>query len=359
MTETARTDRSARILPIAPGGEIEFRLSSHELRIRAVDGDQVVIRSRDDDDLERHLEIQTGTGYIRVLDGPAGSWRIGPITMRTGHNPDLEVDVPRNVRVAARTISGDITAVGLGASSRWMTASGDLRLGVEAGPVVVETVSGDVRIESGAALDVTARTVSGGVRVRAPRITSIDAATTSGDIEVDAALAEHGRHTFTSVSGDVRLVTGSEVRVESSSVAGELQAAMAHRAEGYRGKRVVVVGSGRVHVSVKTMSGDVSVRPGAPDAAAPTGRTPMPEPTPKAARADVRWGPADQPVTAAPIPTAEPVSATVAPDPPAAAADPEGERLEILRALERGEIDVDAAWERLASLEDADVAPGV
>ena len=43
MTESTRTDPSARILPIAPGGEVEFRLSSHDLRIRAVDGDQVTL----------------------------------------------------------------------------------------------------------------------------------------------------------------------------------------------------------------------------------------------------------------------------------------------------------------------------
>ncbi len=344
MTDTTRTDPSARILPIAPGGEVEFRLSTNDLRIRAVDGDQVVIRSRGNDDLERHLEIQTGADYIRVLDGPAGSWRLGPITMRTGHNPDLEVDVPRNVRVAGRTISGDITAVGLGASSRWITATGDLRLGVEAGPVVVETMSGDVRIESGAALDVTARTVSGDVRVRAPRILAMDAATTSGDIEIDAAFAEHGRHTLTSVSGDVRLVTGSEIRVESSSVAGDVRAAMPHRSEGSRGRRVVTVGAGRVLVSVKTMSGEVSLRPGTPDAVAPTGRSPMPEPTPKAARSEVRWGP-----TVAGVPV---TGESSAPE-PEAGPDNEAERLEVLRALERGELDVDTAWARLAALEDA------
>jgi hypothetical protein len=352
MTDTAAsTDRSARVLQIEPGGELEFRLSSHDLRIRAVDGDRVVIHSRHGDDLERDLEIQTGPGYIRVIDGPAGTWRLGPITMRTGHTPDLDVDVPRNVRIAARTISGDVTAVGLGASSRWMTASGDLRLGVEAGPVVVETVAGDVRIESGTDLDVTARSVSGDVRIRAPRVTAVDAATTTGDIEIDAAMAEHGRHTLTSVSGDVRLVTGSEVRVESSSVAGELRAAMSHRAEGSRGKRVVIVGSGRVLVSVKTMSGDVSVRPGAPDAAAPSGRTPMPEPTPRLARSEVRWGTAAPSAPPASSPAAAPAAVPAALA--AQAADMEAERLEVLRALERGELDVDAAWARLVSLDDA------
>ena len=356
MTETAQAYHPAvRVIPLEAGGEVEFRLSSHELRMRAVDGDKVVIRSRGDDDLERHLEIQSGPGFVRVLDGPAGSWRIGPITMRSGHTPDLEVEIPRNVRVAVRTISGDITAVGIGGSSRWMTASGDVRLGLNAGPVTVEAVSGDVRIEASCDLDVTARTVSGDVRVRASRITAVDAVTTSGDIEIDGALAEGGRHNFVSVSGDVRLITGSEIRVETQSVAGDIHAALAHRSEGTLGRRVVTIGSGRVRVSVKTMSGDVDVQPGSPDPVPPMV---MPDPTPKTPRSEVRWGSATASAAGAAVSDtpAAPVAARPADAPEASRPDVEAQRLEILRALERGELDVETAWSRLDGLDGTPVA---
>ena len=392
MTDSPRTvDPSVRELPLGPDGEVELRLTSNRLRLRAVDGDRVIVRARTTRELERDLEIQSGPGYVRIIDGAPGTLRIGPLTIRQdGHAPDLDVDVPRTARVVARTLSGDVDAVGLAAPSRWTTASGDLRLGLEAGPVVIETMSGDAIVEAATAIDVTVRTVSGDIRVRAPRMLGLDAATTSGDVLVEGALAEAGRHAVTSVSGDVRLATGSEVRIEMQSVSGDARASVPHRSEGARGRRTLVVGSGRVHVSVRTLSGDVQLRPGAPDAAAPatgagTGRKPVVAPgeDPSGATA----GPtAPAPVTPAapPVPEAPPppmadpagpvvvATSTAGPAAPgfdtATAVDPvedtsvapvvthadiETARLDVLRALERGDLDVETASLRLDALDDA------
>jgi Putative adhesin len=421
MTDPVRHNPSLREIPVPAGGDVDLRLGSNRLNIRSGRDGVVVVRARDGEDLDRELEIITGHGYVKVVDGGAGTFRIGPLSLRSGHAPDLDVEVPRNVRLSVRTISGDVHAAAILGPSRWTTATGDLRLGLDGGPVTVETVSGDARIESAAPLAVTARTVSGDVRVRAPRVLVLDAATTSGDVEVDAALAETAVHTVTSLSGDVRLITGSEVRVETQSVAGDVKASMPHRTEGTRGRRTVVVGSGRVHVSVRTMSGDVQLRQGRPDdtgpapapaadpatASAPPPTWPAPSPAPT-----TTWPapvtPASRPAPSAPPPAAPPVpvvtwpAAAPAGDAPtpaasiasAAAADPtpaaapsttaavvdpamaaipsfadrepapspaeppaaasaamEDERLEILRALERGDLDVETAWHRLDALE--------
>jgi len=431
MTDTRTHDASVRTLPLAAGGDLELKLGSNRLRIRTTDGDHVVIRGRTDHDLERDVEITTGEGWIRVTDGPAGSFRVGPITVRSGgHTPDLDVEVPRNVRISARTLSGDIEAVGIAGPSRWQSASGDVRLGVDGGPVVIETMSGDALIDAHGPLAVTARTVSGTVKVRAPRITVLDTATTSGDVTIDAVLDAASTHSITSVSGDVRLFTGSEVTVELQSVTGDIKASLPHRADGARGRRTIVVGSGRVKVGVKTMSGDVKIKPGAQDTApngiggdagAPkasfwaefsrdwaesakdwaswgtslaTGKAwgstwaasqpepptppvapdppsppaaPVPPPPPAApeppfpapAASDAPVEPA-QPRTAtsdAPVEPAQPISATeptlddTAPVPLTTHADLEAARLEVLRALERGDVDVATAADRLAALE--------
>ena len=380
MTDTLRTiDPSVRELPLGPDGEVELRLTSNRLRLRAVDGDRVVVRARSTRGLERDLEIQSGPGFVRIIDGPPGTLRIGPLTMRQGgHAPDLDVDVPRTARIVARTLSGDVDAFGIGAASRWTTASGSLRLGLEAGPVVIETISGDALVEAATALDVTVRTVSGDIRVRAPRVLGLDAATTSGDVLVEGALADAGRHAVTSVSGDVRLATDSELRLDLQSVSGDVKASVAHRSEGARGRRTLTVGSGRVHVSVRTLSGDVQLRPAGPDAAA-SGPAPRPAhaPSPDPVAPPVPGVPS---VPEAPLPPiadpAEPVvvaTSVAAPVPPAwdsttASVDPvedtsiapvvtgadiEAARLDILRALERGELDVEAASHRLSALEDA------
>ncbi|HEY4752492.1 MAG TPA: DUF4097 family beta strand repeat-containing protein, partial [Candidatus Limnocylindrales bacterium] len=267
MTDTRNAfDPSVRELALPAGGELELRLGSGNLRVRITDGDCVVLRGHTDHDLERDLEIETGEGWIRVTDGPAGSFRIGPLTVRgNGHGIDLDVDVPRNVRISGRTLSGDIQAYGVMGESRWQSASGDIHVGAEGGPVTIETMSGSALIDARNPIAITCRTVSGSVGVRAPRLFALDIATTSGDTTVEASLDEGGTHAVTSVSGDLRLITGSEVAVELQTVAGDLRASMPHRAEGTRSRRLAVVGAGRVRVSVKTMSGDVKLQPGAAD----------------------------------------------------------------------------------------------
>ena len=441
MTETQSTsDPTVRELPLEAGGDLDLRLGANRLGIRVTDSPHVVIRGRTDHDLERDVEITSGAGWVRVTDGPAGSLRVGPLTVRSGgHTPDLAIDVPRGVRINARTLSGDIDAVGVAGPSRWQSASGRIRLGAESGPLTIETMSGDVLVEAGAPLAVTARTVSGSVRVRAPRLSSTDVATTSGDVTLDAALDGGAAHSITSVSGDLLLVTGSPVTVDLQSVTGDIRASLPHRSDGARGRRTVTVGSGAVRVDVKTMSGDVRLTPGAPDDApatasgSPDGRGARPERTsfwaefgrdwaefgrdwaewardwardwaawgaswsagrgstsPDSAEpGPARWspagaepagaaGPGRAPTDRAGAPDARgedqgetgqsrPAAAGPATDLPAAAAQPglddtapvptpgdadlDAARLEVLRSLERGDLDVQSASDRLADLE--------
>jgi hypothetical protein len=417
MTETTRTaDPTVRELPIAAGGELELKLGANRLRIRTTEGDRVVVRGRTEHDLERDLEITSGQDWVRVTDGPAGSLRLGPLTVRNGgRTPDLDIEVPRNVRISARTLSGSIEAIGIAAPSRWQSASGSIRIGADAGPLTIETMSGAAYVDAHGPLALTTRTVSGTVKIHARRLTALDVATTSGDITVDGVLDAGAVHTLTSVSGDVRLATGSEVTLSLQSVAGDIRAAMPHRSDGARGRRTVVVGSGRVKVEVRTMSGGVELKPGEPDTgpAGAGGGATAPRPTFWAdfgrdwaesakdwAESWKDWGrewgeswaagrawssgrpepvdapapptpstPPAAPAPPAPSPTSAPESSQAADDararseadgasetdtapvPVPTPADVEAARLEVLRALERGELDVEAAADRLATLE--------
>ncbi len=380
MTATPNGLPSVRDLPLAAGGDLDLRLGASRLRLRVVDGDRLVVRGHTDHDLERDVEIASGEGWVRVTDGPAGSLRVGPLTLRgAGRAPDLDVDVPRGVRISARTLSGDIEAVGVAGASRWQSASGDIRVGAEDGSVTAESVSGRVLVDARGAVAVTARTVSGAVSVRAPMILALDAATTSGDILVDGRLDAGSAHSIATVSGDTRLVTGSEVTVEFQSVAGDIRAAVPHRSDGTRGRRTVVVGAGRVRIGIRTMSGDARLQPGVADpvadAAAPTPAGPAPA---SASWADVgrdwadlardwaesakgwasrgaSWVPGAKAGWAAQAESpaqAWPPAAPETPVPaPAVASDADARRLAILRALERGEVTVAEAADRLAELE--------
>jgi hypothetical protein len=260
-------------------------------------------------------------------------------------------------------MSGDVQAIGIGGASRWATASGRMLLQVDGGPASVETLSGDITLHASVPLDLAVRSVSGDLRVEAPMLTALTASTASGDIDLGAGFAGGAAHSITSVSGEVRLRTSSALQLETRTVTGDVRATVPHRAEGGRGRRTIVVGDGRARVTVSTLSGDVSLDGGTADT---LGREPVrnpeparePEPVAPAAPAVVvaeAEAAANLVRTVPPAPDAEPM-----PQVPAADNVPtEDDRLEILRALERGDLDVAQAASRLRTLDEvAAGAPG-
>ena len=266
--------------------------------------------------------------------------------------------------LAVRSVSGDLDATGIRGTSRWTTASGDLRLVIETGPVAIESMSGDVVLTGEGPLAVTARTVSGDIRLTAPLLDGLDVASTSGDIRVEGELRAGGMHVIASVSGDVQLETRSPVRIETRTIAGDVRSTGPHRTEGGRGRRTVVLGAGSVPVEIRTTSGDISVR------ALSDGAIPMTPPVKLATPPPV--APVPPPVKLATAPAdptdADELTAAYTPDPALrqhapGTPDPElgariiagrrdAARLEILRALERGEVDVEIASRGLDSLDE-------
>ena len=362
MTETTGTDRAIRELPLAPGGAVEITLTSNELRLRGADAPRVVVRTRGGEAVDDHVAIEQTTDGIRIRDAGA-DFQLGPLRVSTRRTADLDIEVPRTARVNVRTLSGDVDAAGIEGASQWASASGDLRLRIEGGAVAAESMSGDITVDSAARIEVSVVSVSGDVRIRAPELLGLRVSTTSGDVDVVGALAAGAEHRVNAVSGDVQLATGSEVRLEAQTLTGDVRSTVKHRAEGGRGRRTLIVGDGHVRVSVRTMSGDVRLREG------PTAPEPAPAPV-RAAAPAVQADPGSPPDPGPPPDRGVVVAeATAAPNlvradarPPApgspsgsaAEADHrEAARLDILRALERGDLDIETASSRLAALEDA------
>ncbi len=323
MTGNASIVSATRELPLDPGGSVEIVLAASDLRIHGIDGDRVIVRTRDGEPLDERIRFETAPGVVRIRDGE-GDFRLGPVQVRTRRSPDLDIDLPRTAAVSLRTMSGDIEALGIGGASRWASASGDLRVSVSAGPVHLDSMSGDAVLESSVEIALTARTVSGDLKVRAPGLETLDASTTSGDIRVEGDLAQDGRHIISSVSGDVDVITGSPVRLEAQTIAGDIRATGPHSTEGGRGRRTLVVGKGSVPLAVRTTSGDVRLRIAGGSRILPS----------------------------------RPVEVPMAPPAPAVAREPaidqrEADRLDLLQALERGDMDVETASRRLEALEEA------
>jgi hypothetical protein len=331
-----------RILPLGPGATVEVYLVSGNVSVRGTDDARLVIRTRDGRRLDDAVTIEATPGRVRIRDA-AGDFRLGPIRLSTRRSADLDLEVPRGTALAVRSLSGDIDAARIRGASRWTTASGDLRLAIETGTVAIETMSGDALVTGGGSLAVTARTVSGDMRLTAPMLDGLDLASTSGDVRLEGAMRVGGKHVITSVSGDVHLTTASPVRVETRTVAGDVRSTGPHRTEGGRGRRTVIVGAGSTPIEVRTTSGDISVRALSADGAA--------IPTPPAAVLPV---PVPRPLPAVSPPVALPSAAASGPELGAlSTADlRDAARLEVLRALERGEVDVETASQRLEILEE-------
>lgn len=366
MTGNAAIISHARELPLDPGGSVEIVLAASDLRIRGIDGDRVIVRTRDGESLDERIRIETAPGVVRIRDGEGG-FRLGPVQVRTRRSPDLDIDLPRTAVVSLRTTSGDVEAFGIGGASRWASASGDLRVSVSAGPVHLDSMSGDAVLESSVEIGLTARTVSGDLKVRAPRLETLDASTTSGDVRVEGDLAQDARHIISSVSGDVEVITGSPVRLEAQTIAGDIRATGPHATEGGQGRRTLVVGKGSVPLAVRTTSGDVRLRivsgPGilAPRPPAVAVAPPPPEPQVVPEPQPVPDAPAPpeltvQPPAVAPASEHRPLNeedtqAWNAPEP--AIDQREADRLDVLRALKRGDVDIETASRRLEALEEA------
>jgi len=381
------TDVMVREIPFRSDGEVRISLASGELFLRGVDGDSVRIRSLDDRPIDEMVQLVVGEAQLDIRAVSETEIRIGPITIGGRGSADLEVEVPRGATVLARTASGDIRASGLTGETRFATASGDVTADDISGRVRFESMSGDVGIDATDALDVDGRSVSGEVTVRASRIRSLRLGSTSGDLDVVGEL-DPGAHDIQTISGDTTLTTRTGMRLETSTVTGDIRLRLQGITAAEEGRNAFRIGDGAATVRWKSMSGDLTIRNEERQAKHKTDIE---------VRSDVRM-PAMPVVPAPPRPPVPPV----APEPPAppaqelevvaeAQAAPnlyrvavdgpsdvpvgdavteraearrvrterqEAARLEILQAVERGEVSVDDAAIRLAALDDAALSGG-
>ena len=130
---------------------------------------------------------------------------------------EFQVSVPRNARVTINTVSADIRSHFLAGEQSYKTVSGDVEVNPDGGKIHVQTVSGDIAVKTTESAELSVNTTSGEVQVEGALIERFDARTVSGDIQFDAGFGVGNVHTIETVSGDVSIESSTGVTVDVKS----------------------------------------------------------------------------------------------------------------------------------------------
>jgi hypothetical protein len=342
MTSDPRTDSIDHA--IGPTGLLTVKLVSRDIRLVPSPDNHVRVRSVDNGPLAEDIKFEMGDGSLSIRE-EVGRFLGVDLSIGKGRSVGLEVEVPPAAETTIQTASSTMAATGLTGDQHYRSASGDIRLERVAGHITAETVSGEVAIGTETSVELIVKTVSGDVAVDADRIERVRLTTTSGDIRLISSLGA-GPHAIETLSGDALIATNSGVRIQARTISGDLRSDLPHTSDGMMGRRSLTVGDGAVELSFRSVSGDLRVVDPATahgretaGPSAPTVTLPRPEPT--------AWV-----MPTAPIAPTRP-AAQEPPARPSTASASDDRRLEILRALERGEIDIASASDELALLDES------
>jgi len=284
---------------IGADGTFTLNNVSGDVRLRGVDGDEVVVRARWEGgggDRPLPLVVRRTPDSLHIDMDDNGNW----FGFRNRGGIEYDVQMPATARLDVQVVSADIDSDNLIGDQTYRTVSGDLAIEGTGGRVAATTVSGDVRVIAVKPLEASITTTSGDAEVSAPLLQPVRMKTVSGDMSVKGGFAPGPQHSVESVSGDLNIESTTGLTVDSK------------RGLDFSSKKSnapMVAGDGSASLRYRSLSGDVHLR-----------------------------GFLAQALVPAPAPS---------PAPPPAPEMPREDSLEILRALERGEIDVEEASRRL------------
>jgi hypothetical protein len=197
----------------------------------------------------RHLHRGIAQGFSVNL----GRWTSGL---------DYEIKVPHNCNVTLRTSTGDIAIHEVNGTIFAQATSGDITLGDISGTALVNSASGDIHIDTIEG-KLGAHTASGDLHIDEANLSELSVHTASGDINLDLKRLPEGEWGIKTVSGDLRLKIPRESRltVEVQTLSGDVDCDLPHervRLGTARGKQLIINGGGPF-VRLQSVSGDVLI----------------------------------------------------------------------------------------------------
>jgi hypothetical protein len=282
-------------------GRFSLNNVSGDITVRGIEGDEARVIAQWDghsnDPLP--LAVNPGDGYLEIETDQKVGW----LSFRRG-SIEFQVELPFGARVEITAVSADIEAHRMTGEQTYRTVSGDLVMDGTGGRISAVTVSGDISLTAVRPAEVNLTSTSGDVEAFAETFDPVRLKTVSGDMSLRGKFATSSQHTVESVSGDLEIEAFNGLTVDTKRGLDLSK----------REKRPMVSGDGRASLRFRSLSGDVRL----------SGLSP-------AQSASGEWE-----TTHAPEP--EPVHAE---------SMSEEDSLEILQALERGDISVEEASRRL------------
>lgn len=264
--------------PLDPRGRIEIDNLKGRVEVRGWDRPEVKITGSLGEGVEKFvLEGDRNVLHIEVKY-PSRSKRTEPtvLILQVPLRAELEIDtVSADITVhgmaaremALESVSGDITANGAPGRAKVESVSGDLNLTFNSSDVAVSTVSGDLTLNGRLTGEVSVETVAGDVRVdsKGEKLSSFRAGTVSGDVQARMALADDGEVKMESVSGDLLLLMPRDLsaQVSGESFSGDLTApdAKIEREDFGPGSSFHThYGAGKGEIRLESFSGDAELR---------------------------------------------------------------------------------------------------
>jgi DUF4097 and DUF4098 domain-containing protein YvlB len=271
-------DKSA---PADPQGEVEISSVAGEVSIAGWDRDEVQVTGTLGDQVERldFVSDPKRTVIKVVMKKGSAGWDDDE------GEAELSIRIPAGSRLAANTVSADLSVTGIRGALRLQTVSGEMSSEIAAEDVEAKTVSGDIVLRgenkpavvtvttvSGdaqvrrAAGEIVASSVSGSLNLELDQITRARARTTSGDLELKGALAREARVDAETISGEVDLdfkgPVNAEFEIESFS--GDIDNCFGQQSQstdkhGPGSELHFRQGDGSARVRVQSLSGDIRV----------------------------------------------------------------------------------------------------
>jgi len=274
-----RADPFEQTFVVEPDVRVDVEIVSGKIALRGIDANELRVRANG--------ELRVDGSPRRVsLRAPSAGW------MPWAHPVDVEVEIelPRQSRITARAINGEIEAKGVAGELDLHAANGAIEVegtpreayletmnapisfSGERSSVVAKTLNGAIELE-GVSGEVEAQTVSGKIRVEGEEIERAELRTMAGEIELATSLARGARVSARSFSGPVklRLPEGTSARFDVQSYSGGIDSEFSSRLTGDEpghgfgnhgpGGRPLsfVVGDGDARISIESFSGGVKI----------------------------------------------------------------------------------------------------